>query len=53
MTSKVVIIAVDTIAQRLCEEGITPDFICSIERDKETYSYFYENKKTILLIQAW
>ncbi|MFC6648209.1 motility associated factor glycosyltransferase family protein [Paenibacillus rhizoplanae] len=44
MTSKVVIIAVDTIAQRLCEEGITPDFICSIERDKETYSYFYENK---------
>ncbi|OKP90587.1 hypothetical protein A3842_03175 [Paenibacillus sp. P3E] len=44
LKSKAVIIAVDTIAQRLCEEGITPDFICSIEREKETYSYFYENK---------
>ncbi|QUL54553.1 motility associated factor glycosyltransferase family protein [Paenibacillus tritici] len=44
MKSKAVIIAVDTIAKRLCEEGIIPDFICSIERDKETYSYFYENK---------
>lgn len=39
-----VIIAVDTIAQRLCDEGIIPDFICSIERDRETYTYFYENK---------
>lgn len=44
LTSKAVIIAVDTIAQRLCEEGIIPDFICSIERDKDTYTYFYENK---------
>ncbi|MGN7762055.1 motility associated factor glycosyltransferase family protein [Paenibacillus sp. 22594] len=44
LTSKVVIIAVDTIVQRLCEEGIIPDFICSIEREKETYTYFYEQK---------
>ncbi|WP_339804537.1 6-hydroxymethylpterin diphosphokinase MptE-like protein [Paenibacillus sp. FSL R5-0744] len=44
LTTKAVIIAVDTIAQRLCEEGIIPDFICSIERDVETYTYFYENK---------
>ncbi|PWW37442.1 MULTISPECIES: motility associated factor glycosyltransferase family protein [Paenibacillus] len=41
---KSIIIAVDTIAQRLLVEGIIPDFICSIEREKETYTYFYENK---------
>lgn len=40
----VIIIAVDTIAQRLCDEGIVPDFICSIERGIETYTYFYEGK---------
>ncbi|MBY0206044.1 motility associated factor glycosyltransferase family protein [Paenibacillus cucumis Kampfer et al. 2016] len=39
-----VIIAVDTIAQRLCNEGIIPDFICSIEREVETYTYFYDGK---------
>ncbi|MGO4692872.1 motility associated factor glycosyltransferase family protein [Paenibacillus sp. 2TAB26] len=44
MKNKAVIIAVDTIASRLCDEGIIPDFICSIEREIETYSYFYENK---------
>ncbi|WP_169084592.1 motility associated factor glycosyltransferase family protein [Paenibacillus sp. PL91] len=44
MKNKAVIIAVDTIASRLCDEGIIPDFICSIERGKETYTYFYENK---------
>jgi hypothetical protein len=45
MKNKAVIIAVDTIASRLCDEGIIPDFICSIEREIETYTYFYENKK--------
>lgn len=43
--NKAVIIAVDTIAQRLCNEGVIPDFICSIERERPTYTYFYENKK--------
>ncbi|MBP0726737.1 motility associated factor glycosyltransferase family protein [Bacillus sp. RG28] len=41
---KAIIIAVDTISSRLLEEGIVPDFICSIEREKDTYTYFYENK---------
>lgn len=45
--SKSIIIAVDTIAQRLCDEGIIPDFICSIERGEVVYSYFYENKSSI------
>ncbi|MGF6353569.1 hypothetical protein ABIE27_001478 [Paenibacillus sp. 4624] len=45
LKDKVVIIAVDTIAQRLCDEGIIPDFICSVERGIETYTYFYEGKK--------
>ncbi|KAA2301602.1 DUF115 domain-containing protein, partial [Clostridioides difficile] len=31
LKDNVIIIAVDTIAQRLCNEGIIPDFICSIE----------------------
>ncbi|MBY3619227.1 motility associated factor glycosyltransferase family protein [Acinetobacter sp. CUI P1] len=44
LKDKAVIIAVDTIAQRLCDEGIVPDFICSIERGIETYTYFYEGK---------
>ncbi|WP_449599056.1 motility associated factor glycosyltransferase family protein [Paenibacillus sp. Marseille-Q9583] len=44
INSKAVIIAVDTIAQRLCDEGIIPDFVCSIERGEVVYSYFYENK---------
>lgn len=44
LKDKAVIIAVDTIAQRLCDEGIIPDFICSIERGIETYTYFYEGK---------
>lgn len=45
--SKSIIIAVDTIAQRLCDEGIIPDFICSIERGEVVYSYFYKNKSSI------
>lgn len=44
LKNKAVIIAVDTIALRLCNEGIIPDFICSIERGIETYTYFYESK---------
>ncbi|WP_018394640.1 6-hydroxymethylpterin diphosphokinase MptE-like protein [Bacillus sp. 37MA] len=44
MKTKAIIIAVDTIASRLHDEGIIPDFICSIEREKETYTYFYEGK---------
>ncbi|WP_342420766.1 6-hydroxymethylpterin diphosphokinase MptE-like protein [Paenibacillus sp. FSL E2-0178] len=44
LKNKAVIIAVDTIAQRLCNEGVVPDFICSIERGIETYTYFYEGK---------
>lgn len=42
---KALIFAVDTIATRLIQEGIVPDFICSIERGIETYNYFYKNKK--------
>lgn len=42
---KVVIIAVDTIINRLLNEGIIPDFICSIERLPEVYEYFYKEQK--------
>jgi hypothetical protein len=42
--NRAVVIAVDTIADRLIKEGIIPDFVCSIEREKETYTYFYEGK---------
>jgi hypothetical protein len=42
--NRAVIIAVDTIANRLIKEGIIPDFVCSIERIIETYIYFYEGK---------
>ena len=44
LKDNVIIIAVDTIAQRLCDEGIVPDFICSVERGIETYTYFYKDK---------
>ncbi|MED4461188.1 motility associated factor glycosyltransferase family protein [Metabacillus fastidiosus] len=40
---KAVIIAVDTIVNKLLMEGITPDFVCSVERGKETYDYFYQD----------
>lgn len=50
---KALIIAVDTIAERLVKEGIIPDFICSIERVPEVYEYFYKDKnipeKTVLV----
>ncbi|WP_416141351.1 motility associated factor glycosyltransferase family protein [Lysinibacillus capsici] len=42
---KALIIAVDTIVERLLREEITPDFICSIERVPEVYDYFYKDKK--------
>ncbi|WP_312504891.1 6-hydroxymethylpterin diphosphokinase MptE-like protein [Lysinibacillus sp.] len=38
---KVIVIAVDTIAQKLITEGIEPHFICSIERVHQVYDYFY------------
>nr|WP_315055754.1 6-hydroxymethylpterin diphosphokinase MptE-like protein [uncultured Lysinibacillus sp.] len=41
---KALIIAVDTIVQRLLKEDIIPDFICSIERLPQVYDYFYKEK---------
>ncbi|MGG3804439.1 motility associated factor glycosyltransferase family protein [Metabacillus fastidiosus] len=41
---KAIIIAVDTIVNKLLTEGIIPDFVCSVERIGEVYEYFYENK---------
>lgn len=42
--NNIIIIAVDTILERLLAEGIKPHFVCSIERGIETYNYFYKNK---------
>ncbi|WP_027416160.1 motility associated factor glycosyltransferase family protein [Aneurinibacillus terranovensis] len=42
--SNAIIIAVDTIVERLLQEGITPDFVTSIERIEEVYLYFYKDK---------
>jgi hypothetical protein len=41
---KAVIIAVDTIVNKLLTEGIVPDFVCSVERISEVYEYFYKDK---------
>lgn len=41
---KGLIIAVDTIAQKLLDNGIIPDFICTVERGAIVWEYFYENK---------
>jgi len=41
---KGLIIAVDTIAQKLLDNGIVPDFICTVERGTVVWDYFYENK---------
>lgn len=41
---KAVIIAVDTIVERLVDNGVIPDFVCSVERGYETYKYFYKDK---------
>lgn len=40
---KAVIVAVDTIVERLLAEGIVPDFVCSIERSERTYEFFYKD----------
>lgn len=40
----VLIVAVDTIVQRLLKEGIVPHFICSVERGELTYEYFYKDQ---------
>lgn len=42
--NKGVIIAVDTIANRLINEGIIPDFITTVERLEIVYEYFYKDK---------
>ncbi len=42
--NRAIIIAVDTIVNKLLLEGIVPDFVCSIEREKEIYEYFYKDK---------
>lgn len=39
-----VIIAVDTIVEKLLKEGITPDFMTTVERIPLVYDYFYKNK---------
>lgn len=41
---KGLIIAVDTIVQKLLDNGIVPDFICTVERIALVWDYFYENK---------
>ncbi|MGF9976246.1 motility associated factor glycosyltransferase family protein [Viridibacillus arvi] len=41
---KSIIIAVDTILGRLIDEGIIPDFVCSIERISEVYDYFFKDR---------
>ncbi|MHB8073695.1 motility associated factor glycosyltransferase family protein [Desulfosporosinus fructosivorans] len=42
---KGIIIAVDTIATKLLENGITPDFICTVERLAIVWDYFYEKQE--------
>lgn len=42
--SKGLIIAVDTIVERLLMEGIVPDFVCTVERIDKVYEYFYKDK---------
>ncbi|RUL54189.1 motility associated factor glycosyltransferase family protein [Lysinibacillus antri] len=41
---KAVIIAVDTILNKLLMEEIIPDFVCSVERIPVVYEYFYKDK---------
>lgn len=40
-----VIIAVDTIAERLINKGIIPHFICTVERESIVWDYFYEKQE--------
>ncbi|MCO1601332.1 motility associated factor glycosyltransferase family protein [Desulfosporosinus nitroreducens] len=42
---KGIIIAVDTIAKKLLDHGITPDFICTVERGEIVWEYFYEKQE--------
>ncbi|MBP2645906.1 MAG: hypothetical protein H6Q75_1346 [Firmicutes bacterium] len=42
--NKALIIAADTILNRLLKEGIVPDVVASIERYPELYGYCYEGK---------
>ncbi|SHH67407.1 motility associated factor glycosyltransferase family protein [Desulfosporosinus lacus] len=42
---KGIIIAVDTIAKKLLENGISPDFICTVERGEIVWEYFYEKQE--------
>lgn len=41
---KALIIAVDTIVGKLIDNGITPNFMCSIERIEDVYNFFYKDK---------
>lgn len=41
---KGLIIAVDTIAEKLVNHGIIPDFIATVERGNIVYEYFYEKQ---------
>lgn len=41
---KAVIIACDAAYQQCLKEGVKPDAIASIERDKPTYDFFYKDK---------
>ncbi len=42
---KGIIIAVDTIVKKLLDHGITPDFVCTVERGAIVWEYFYENQE--------
>lgn len=41
---KGLILAVDTIVDKLLKHGIVPDFMFSLERTDEVYKYFYQSK---------
>ncbi|OCS89626.1 motility associated factor glycosyltransferase family protein [Caryophanon latum] len=40
---KAIILAVDTVIKKVLKMGITPDFVCSLERIPEVYDYFYKD----------
>lgn len=42
---KGIIIAVDTIAKKLLDNGIIPNFIATVERGAIVWEYFYENQE--------
>ncbi|MEK4698578.1 6-hydroxymethylpterin diphosphokinase MptE-like protein [Solibacillus sp. FSL R7-0668] len=41
---KAILIAVDTILTKLLNQGVIPDFVCSVERIEKVYDYFYKGK---------